>query len=311
MGTENMQRYLEFHSGSDDAKNMKLVDAAKYLGVLIGPSAPRTQWEAVAVKTMRRMPDVLAAPSLTGRVCRFNTYIASLFQYKAQFIDPDPTTVRLYRHAGQTLTNATWMAFPPDLLENMKGLGYPLEVCKLPMMARQMQVGVLVRSAVWQDVVYRIDVASMSDEARRNPHCSWHVSSIISNLRATHVWLTALPRELRDEAHHGSARRFLEKLRGGDAGRRDALLPTLTRRAHRWFDRADDAVRGLQRFLADSPSCELSTAVLKTWLYAWCTSSRFNRPVEPCRMCGSHEGDRQAHYCRATSHGDGCRTGSA
>lgn len=70
----------------------------------------------------------------------------------------------------------------------------------------------------------------------------------------------------------------------------------LTRRAKRWFEPLGEEVERLLLYLKTSPATELSVAVLRTWLYAWCTSSRFNRPIEPCRLCRLPEGDRQSHY---------------
>lgn len=89
---------------------------------------------------LRRMPDVLPAPSIAGRILRFNSYIATLFQYNAQFVDLDASMNRLYR-----------------LSEPRASL--ILEVSRLPLggrsphaLARQAQVGVLRRSAVWHEV---------------------------------------------------------------------------------------------------------------------------------------------------------------
>lgn len=184
MGTQEIQRYRVFFASCPDAQLMRLVDAATYLGIQVGPGGPRQQWAPVAAKVVRRMPDVLAAPSMMGRMLRFNTYVASLFHYKLQFASPSSEIRTVYRHAEQKLVKAPWMAFPPDIVENMKYLHFPLEARPLHLLERQAQVGVLLRSTVWNNVLSRIDVARDSEEARLDPRQPWHDTSIIATLTA-------------------------------------------------------------------------------------------------------------------------------
>lgn len=79
----------------------------------------------------------------------------------------------------------------------------------------------------------------------------------------------------------------------------EVIRRLLERLGRRWFEDPGAAPAGILCFAQRSPDRELTTAILKTWLYGWCTSSRFDHPVDPCRLCGVGGGDKQAHCpCR-------------
>lgn len=108
--------------------------------------------------------------------------------------------------------------------------------------------------------------------------------------------IEALPLHIRTSAHEGNGRKVVEALRGDQQARRAVVLPILLTRGRRWFDDPAGPLEGLFRFAGRAVASELTVAVLKTWFYGWCTSSRFGHPVKRCRLCHTEAGDRQAHY---------------
>lgn len=83
--------------------------------------------------------------------------------------------------------------------------------------------------------------------------------------------------------------------RRGDEWRIEAVRPVLERLGRRWFIDVEALVAGLMRLARWSPPTQLLTAVLKAWLYVWCTTSRNNHTIAPCRRCRVHGGDSQMH----------------
>lgn len=182
-GAENLQAYRDFINGCAEAEGMLVATAATYLGVVVGPTAHCTQWEAVNRKAIKKMQDILVAPSLLGRMVFFNVHIASLYTYKAQFCNPDASAVRHFRRSVQRLTRAPWMAMPCPLLEHLNIFHFPAEVRSLDALVRQAQVGMFARSGVWRAVQDRIEVAAASDDAILNPERRWHRHFVIHTLR--------------------------------------------------------------------------------------------------------------------------------
>lgn len=245
MASPGKARYEHFCANYTSASHMPLARAATHLGVVIGPAAHLDQWRAVAAKVNRRLPDVVAAPSVVSRIAAFNIHNASAFQYKSKFCNADGDTIAPYRRAQQRSTKAPWMSISTPVLENVKVPGVPTEVRCLATLALQMQTSVVRRSSVWHGVILRIAAAASFNEPRLDPSCPWHRHSIISTLQRTDVWLNSLPNELRLLADRGDAKRLVEAYRRGDVGRMEAIRPVLFRRGARWFDDAGPRVEGL------------------------------------------------------------------
>lgn len=113
------------------AEEMRLVDAALYLGVFVGPGAPSDQWDGVLAKAASRISDIAVAPSLMSRVLAFNTHLTSMFTFKAKFADFDQTVHKAYKWAVQKIARAPWQGFPELLLTSLRTLRIPLErVCR-------------------------------------------------------------------------------------------------------------------------------------------------------------------------------------
>lgn len=296
MGTDERERYEAALASCPDAHGMQLSTHAVYLGIDIGPAGPAHQWQAVQRKIASCTPDAAGAPSLTGRTLLFNTHIASLLMFKAQLTDLSTEVIRIYTLASQRITKSPYMAISPAILYDLKALGMPLEVRDPQLLAAAARVGVLRRSAVWQEVEQSIREASSSDAARLNPHCSWHATSVIGVLRRTQAWLQQQPGDLRQMCEEKDTKQIIRALRGPTTRRREVIAPTLMRRMRRWSDNPAVAMARLYKFVDENPPVELICSVLRTLLYGWCTSGRFNHPLQNCRFCDAGGCDRQQHY---------------
>lgn len=60
-GSEEVQPYHEFTVGCAEAEGMHVTAVATYVGIVMGPTVYRTQWEAVDRKAIKRMPDIFVA----------------------------------------------------------------------------------------------------------------------------------------------------------------------------------------------------------------------------------------------------------
>lgn len=71
----------------------------------------------------------------------------------------------------------------------------------------------------------------------------------------------------------------------------------LLQRARRWSEYNEDIVQAYYTFSAHRPPPDLlSSSVLRTMLFGWCTSTRFHHPPAPCWFCQAPGHDRQVHY---------------
>lgn len=144
-GETDVRWYEEFVANCSPAQCMQVATASIYVGVIVGPTASQWQWGAVNRKAIKRLPHILAAPSLLGRTVFFNIHITRLYMYTAQFADPDSSAVRHYRQAVQRLTGSPRMAFPGPLLESVRLFGCAAEVRGLANLVRQAKAGMCLR----------------------------------------------------------------------------------------------------------------------------------------------------------------------
>lgn len=282
-----------------EAAGMRVARAATYLGVEVGPDGHMQQWHTVSKNMSARVPDITAAPSLPSRIVLFNSYISSLYSFKAQFAGAPGATRREYGRAVQLITKAPWQALPTHLLTKLKGLTFPVEVRDIAQLTFEAQVRALMRSRVWGEVLTLVDQTRDSDDARLDGRCPWADKPIITTLRRTQAILLGMPREMRDTAAEGSNKKFLELLQRRDGGREEVILSVLAARARRWTITPDALVASFLKLTrTPPPPPELIASSLRTLVHAWCTSSRFTQGVKHCHFCQAPDCDRQ-HHCLA------------
>lgn len=102
--------------------------------------------------------------------------------------------------------------------------------------------------------------------------------------------------QVRQAAAEECSRRLHETLIAHKGGRQGVVRTVLLRRAHRWSDDPEALAESVRRFSRFDLPTEYTASVLRTMLYAWCTSARFAQPVLACRLCACELGDAQQHY---------------
>lgn len=130
-----------------------------------------------------------------------------------------------------------------------------------------------------------IDAGSWSDDARLNPECHWHASSVIATLRAARSRLHGLPPQVQEAATDATNRRFYERLKDMGDGRMGEVGTILRRRARRWSEKSEPVVQAMLAFARSHPPPEFFTPAMHMFLYAWCTAARFAHRVCRCLFC--------------------------
>lgn len=235
------------------AVGMRVVRAAMHLGVEVGPGAVCAQSASVMRKMSARVPDIATAR-------------ASISVHVQGPVRGHNEGGQVYAHAIQCITNSLWQAWPTKFLCGLKGLRYPVEARDIHIITFVSKAQTLQRSQIWNDMEPLIAEQGECDEARLNPNCDRHATSVISTLRVTQARLRALPPQIREVADEATGRRFNEQNMEG--GRMGVILPVLQRRARRWSEQADEVVQAVIAFSASKPPPELLTSVLRTLLYA-------------------------------------------
>lgn len=129
---------------SVEAGEMSIQPAARYLGVVLGPEASEQQWNSVVPKLLPRARDVFhTGRGLPSRLLLFRTHVASMIQFKFQFVAASSVLVAAFRRALQSITGAPWMALPPIVLEEGRTLGFAAAAPEIETMQR----ATLVRAA--------------------------------------------------------------------------------------------------------------------------------------------------------------------
>lgn len=138
------------------------------LGVEIGPAAHLHQWASVRHKATARIGENRAGgKSLSSRIFMFNTCVASLFTYIAQF-GPIPTEIhKFYKHCTQHIT--TWQAMPATLLADLSLLGIPTSIRDLSALSSAARLTCITRSAIAPSVWRDFEDFQRSDERASTP----------------------------------------------------------------------------------------------------------------------------------------------
>lgn len=276
---------------------LRVAGSARYLGVEVGPEAHRHQWGTVLDKATARVGKIRAGgKSLQARMYMFNTYVASLFPYKAQFA-PIPTFAhKAYRLLSQRITKAPWQSFPFALLANLQILGMPTGLRDLSALSNASRASCIQRSEVVHQIWQEFDAFQLRDEASLDPSRPWHVESLALSLRA--FWHGSEAERIRSDITllDGSYNNLYKVARGHIGVRRHAFTTILLRRAARWTEYGEHIVQGLYDFSELRPPRDLISSVLRALLFGWCTTTRFHHLPTACWFCGADGLDQQAHY---------------
>ena len=157
---------------------------ATYLGIVVGPGAEANRWTKASAKFWARA--VLARYGGNGffsSVRRYRTYSFSVLSYIAQLTNPSNAMLTLEAKALQHRTAGPWNAMPAESLQNLKRLGFSLELPSLRELARAAMYRVAITSPAFWSACNKIDSGSDDLDSRIvRKDLLWHSSSCIKQL---------------------------------------------------------------------------------------------------------------------------------
>lgn len=227
-------------------------------------------------------------------------YRMSLVLYRAQFADLDNVILEAHRKAQQRLCSAPWMAYPPVLLEGLRGLGFASRAQDLRPAAHAARIRSVATSRVFDSCLADADAYMSSEEALLVHRLrAWLDKSILMASRAlwnSHRGDPNLEAALLRPRPQAELTNILEARRASP----EAACAVIRRRVARWVeaDATEAVVAALLPFFrrSDVPDAVKHT-VLRTAANAWCTSRRFQADVGSCVYgCGAQRSDMLEHY---------------
>jgi len=149
----------------NEAANCSISDAAKYLGIMIGPGGTRKSWDAPTKKYVSRVQMIRsAANGLCQSLVDYNTYAIPVLMHVAKFEHPPLKTLQAENKALQTLTAGPWNAIPADLMMQLKDIGYTAEAPSIYNISRTLMYQMVERYPVFDRCVSMIDEARDEDD---------------------------------------------------------------------------------------------------------------------------------------------------
>lgn len=153
------------------------------------------------------------------------------------------------------------------------------------------------RSTVLRRVWHDFDDFQWRDQASLDPSRAWHSESLALTLR--NFWGGVEANRIKSEVDvvNASYKHLYTAARGSAGERRHHLTSFLLRRAARWTEFDAYIVQGLYDLADFRPPPDLVSSLLRTFLFGWCTTTRFHHHIPaPCWFCAAEDLDRQDHY---------------
>lgn len=143
-----------------------VASSARYLGVELGPGAAARLWASVSSKLFRKAGDIVAAGEAPGtHLFQYKIHGMSLVLYREQLAALDATILEAHRKAQQRLCSALWMAYPPVLLEGLRGIGFASRGHDLRPAATASRLRTMTTSRVFDARLRDVGCHMMSEEA--------------------------------------------------------------------------------------------------------------------------------------------------
>ena len=303
----------DFHRLVPAAARFTIQYYAKYLGVMLGPSAPERRWEHAASMIIKEAQEIRKlGAGIQNSIALFNSRALSKLGFPAQFFIPDQVVRRGIHRSLQILHASPWHSIPDGLLINATEVGLTCQVrnpeaymlaCRYRAAfstARSLLANLaclaslndneelLLRFVQHLDAspMYRNSIAISMDSSRNDVarHTAikpeWRTGRFISQKLVTSDLCTAM---------HGMDIGVLLRKRLG----RFMLNDVESQVAH--LLRVNSILKShLPPFICFD--------IWRTWLFAWNTAARY-QTQETCLFCGQHE-DSFKHivFCKSLNY---------
>ena len=222
-----------------------------------------------------------------------------ILAWKASFTAPDTDTLKHEHKALQLLTNGPFNAIPNTLLYNLKQIGLPAQAHSL----RTTSLAARTRNALhtmrnYHNNIRLIHDHYLHDETRLHPPLqNWIDNSIILSL---HHAVQTTQHSYNQLAQPINIQRQLTASLLAQIHQLE-LQPLLHKRWTRFFTNdqlptaISNAISNLHFITSTCKPCTTS-AILRTWLYAWTTNNRFGNYNQPCPICNAPNSDTLRHF---------------
>ena len=165
---------------------MCLVDAAKLLGVWVGPDAGDRTWLEVRSRVARRLREIKSLHlGIASAAVLFNSIAFATAGYVISIVKRDAATRRWFNRSFQLLTAAPIYAFPNEVLVGLDKCGVSVAVKHFSSAASAAMFRAAASSIVLHDAVSAIGVNFNPDDLDRflsHPSRSWVREAVSINL---------------------------------------------------------------------------------------------------------------------------------
>ena len=281
--------------------NIHFTNALLYLGMYIGPGASTIQYHSALQKFHKAVSHIRSLGlGLLPSIPLYNQQAFPTLAWKAAFVQPSHDTLQQERKSLQLLTNGPWNAIPNNLLYTLKQIGLPAQAHSL----QSVSLAARTRNAMITLNTYHDNIKLYHDTLNYNDNCvlrptlrDWIDDSILLHLHRAVQHTTPLYNQITTQ---NNIQRQLSVLITPTIHHCD-LKRLLHKRWTRFFTSdlintaIDNALDNLQIISQQCKPCT-SIAILKTWFYGWCTSSRFGNKDLPCPICSLPKSDTLRHF---------------
>ena len=312
-GLTRLQRQIQ--DNMPTLRDMQISDHILYLGLYIGPGSDEIQWTTPTNNYHNAVTHIRAHQlGLTASIPLYNMYALPRLSWKASFVPPSADTLRQQHICLQLLTNSPWHSFTNNTMFTLKQLGLPQQATSI----ESTSIAARTRNALQTTTTYHTNISHIlrtleSDERQLLPtHHTWIHNSILMHMHnAVQFALTIYPRLPLPSNTHPDIQHLQSKLTSTITTHlhKHNTPHLLQRRWARLFPDEDiqlltqHALNNMHH-IAKTFKPNLASSILRTWMYAWTTHSRFGQPQHPCPICHEPNSDtlRHIHECSALNH---------
>ena len=280
----------------------KVLRAARYLGVFLGPDAGSQVWE-LPLARIRRAALQLKAQRLgfTRATVLFQTRVAPLIAFIAQLFAPPPDACACFRMSSQLLTGAPCHAVSGAMLENGRSLGLGLDFPSLEMLSTAARFRLACSSPHLLRLVADVQHARFQEEGRIIALSHQWFEQVVAPLSFAQVHAALQIHVLQDlraraPVHLQAAAMRVLRARRDPLHARELLLL----RVRRWYPRS--VLPNLEllalrlRRVSHRSTHAISFNIIRTISRGWCTSLRFRSTAPRACVFGCGGRDHFHHY---------------
>ena len=179
---EETQAWLQncLHGGAEIHVNT----CGKYLGIIVGPGAYSSSWDAPLVKYRARVAAIRAESlSVMQSLMDYRTFALPVLSYIMQFQKAPTRVLKMQKHALQLILRAPYDAIPFDMLTQLRALGFHAECPDLAVANQSAMFRCASQSGEFNSLVAQMEQLHGHEDALfGNPSGEWYRHSCIGQM---------------------------------------------------------------------------------------------------------------------------------